>query len=559
MAFAALGVMAVLVGCCLLPRREGLKQSAPPRGGLAALLLTVALFFALRLWDYLGTPGTVYIDEALAAYDSWCLSLSGRDHFGVWLPVQFEGWVYGQMSVLLSYVAAPLMKLWGLSKLAIRLPMLLFSTAAAAALWYWVRRAVGGRAALCVLFFVAISPWHVMQSRWAIDCNLFPHVFLLGLVLLYFGVKRRRWALYLSMAAFALCLYCYGIAYYFVPLFLLAAAVMLLRRRVLRLRQVLTAAGIFLIVALPVLTVIVVNAFGLPTVETPFFTASYFAESVRISDILFFSEDFWGQLLKNLKSVWEVGILQGYFQPVNHSVVPRYGVAFLCSLPLVGVGVCSLVRRRDLFSALVLRFALCAFSVGVVFNEVTVWRYNILWYAYLILAGVGLSVCVSARRRVAAALIAAVLLCETAGFAGYYFTRYNDDVQMYFYEGLSDAVAYPVREGIEFDRLYVTGGVNKNPRVPSIGEVLVWYYHRVDPRYLRGELTLYDGEGEALPPYDERFCYVHLDEIEIDPEEDAVYIANKKEVLRFSPEEFVIHRFRDQFCVVPKHLEEGDK
>lgn len=95
MAFAALGVMAVLVGCCLLPRREGLKQSASPRGGLAALLLTVTLFFALRLWDYLGTPGTVYSDEALAAYDSWCLSLSGRDHFGVWLPVQFEGWVYG--------------------------------------------------------------------------------------------------------------------------------------------------------------------------------------------------------------------------------------------------------------------------------------------------------------------------------------------------------------------------------------------------------------------------------------------------------------------------------
>ena len=26
--------------------------------------------------------------------------------------------------------------------------------------------------------------------------------------------------------------------------------------------------------------------------------------------------------------------------------------------------------------------------------------------------------------------------------------------------------AYPVQEGIEFDRLYVTGGVNKNPRVP---------------------------------------------------------------------------------------------
>ena len=62
------------------------------------------------------------------------------------------------MSVLFSYVAALLMKLWGLSKLAIRLPMLLFSTAAAAALWYWVRRAVGGRAALCVLFFVAVSP-----------------------------------------------------------------------------------------------------------------------------------------------------------------------------------------------------------------------------------------------------------------------------------------------------------------------------------------------------------------------------------------------------------------
>ena len=50
-----------------------------------------------------------------------------------------------------------------------------------------------------------------MQSRWSFDCNLFPHVFLIAVVLLIAGLKKKP-LLYLSMVMFGLCSYAYGIA-----------------------------------------------------------------------------------------------------------------------------------------------------------------------------------------------------------------------------------------------------------------------------------------------------------------------------------------------------------
>lgn len=46
---------------------------------------------------------------------------------------------------------------------------------------------------MIVLILGTISPWHYMQSRWSFDCNLFPHVFLIAVVLLIAGLKRNRY------------------------------------------------------------------------------------------------------------------------------------------------------------------------------------------------------------------------------------------------------------------------------------------------------------------------------------------------------------------------------
>lgn len=44
-----------------------------------------------------------------------------------------------------------------------------------------VARRIGGRGfALTALFLLALNPWHMVMSRWALEANMLPHVVLLA-------------------------------------------------------------------------------------------------------------------------------------------------------------------------------------------------------------------------------------------------------------------------------------------------------------------------------------------------------------------------------------------
>ncbi len=205
-------------------------EAAQPlsRDRAAALWALILLFSLLRLWRFGSVPGGMNQDGAMAAVDALALANHGTDRFGMWLPAHFTAWGFGQMSVLLSYCMVPFFRLFGMSPLTARLPMLLWSFAGMAAAYGFLRGLCSRRAALAGLLFLCVCPWHFMQSRWALDCNLLPHVFLAGFALLWLGTRKKA-ALYASMVFFALSMYCYGLAFLSVPLFLLLACALLLR------------------------------------------------------------------------------------------------------------------------------------------------------------------------------------------------------------------------------------------------------------------------------------------------------------------------------------------
>ena len=185
---AAAALLGALVLAALLSRRPAGETPAPlPRREKALLWTLIVLLTALRLWRFGAVPGGMNQDGAMAAVDALALSRYGTDRFGTWLPAHFTAWGYGQMSVLLSYCLVPFIRLFGLSAATARLPALLWSLAGMGAAYALLRRRRGERAALAGLLFLAVDPWHFMQSRWALDCNLFPHCFLLGFALLCRG------------------------------------------------------------------------------------------------------------------------------------------------------------------------------------------------------------------------------------------------------------------------------------------------------------------------------------------------------------------------------------
>ena len=196
------------------------------------LLLLFACIIAvfIRVYQFGSVPGGMNQDGAMAAVDAKALADYGTDRLGMRFPVHLTAWGFGQMSALLSYLMIPSIKLFGLSVIASRLPVLLISLASLGLLYLFSADFGGKDTALIVLCLAAINPWHIIQSRWAIDCNLFPHFLLAGFCFLSRGVSRKPGWLFLSMVFFALSMYCYGISVYTVPLILLSAGILLLRR-----------------------------------------------------------------------------------------------------------------------------------------------------------------------------------------------------------------------------------------------------------------------------------------------------------------------------------------
>lgn len=152
----------------------------------AAFAICMIAGIAVRSAYFAQFPMDLNQDGTMAGVEAWSLLHSGRDHHGVSWPTYFTAWSRSQMSTLYSYVLIPFVWLYNdLNPFILRLPMLMASVLSLLVIWDLARRMLGKSFALLALFIVATNPWQIMQSRWALEANLFPHVFLFGAYFLY--------------------------------------------------------------------------------------------------------------------------------------------------------------------------------------------------------------------------------------------------------------------------------------------------------------------------------------------------------------------------------------
>ena len=486
--------------------RKGLLTTRAVRVAFWVILIAAV---TVRCIGFVSVPSGINQDEAMAGMDAWALSKYGTDRYGVFMPVHFTAWRYGQMSVLLSYCMVPFIKLFGFGTLAVRLPMLLASCGSVVLVYLAGKCLFSRRFALLAMAITAVNPWHFMQSRWSLDCNLFPHAFLLAFFLLLIGLERRKY-LYLSMIFFGLTLYCYGVAVYAVIPFLLGYAVWCLRRRQLHLREVFLCGLIFTVVTLPELLVMIINFFGWPTVKTPFFTLSYFPESIRSNDILFLNFSI-NQLIKNFVAMINTVLLQ---KPgAIYNALPDFGPMYYISIPFMLFGIVSyrkeLSREQDgLIKAR--RMALWCFFlmgvwVGLVTHEVNVNRINIIFFPMIYFCARGILAVVGKCKSLRYMTAAAYALCF-ALFLVSYFTDFAGRVQTYF--NVSFLSAVKTADGMaEYDRLYITSNADWQTNW-QMTEILTQYACRIDAAYYQ-EKTPVTG-GRELLPYSERYHFVDM-------------------------------------------------
>ena len=506
---------------------------------LLGIIILVALF--IRIYKFGSVPGGFNQDGAMAAVDGKALADYGTDRYGMKLPVHLTAWGYGQMSALLSYLMVPFIKLFGLSPITARLPQLIVSIAGLVCLYLFTKDVFGKKAALITAAFAAINPWHILQSRWALDCNLYPHFFIMGIYFLHKGLNKRL-HLVISMIMFGLCMYCYGISIYTMPVFLLISCIYLLVTKKLRIIDAVIALIVYLLVAWPFIAVMVINFFKLDSIETPLFTIPYFSESVRSNDILFFSDSFFAQLKENIKAMLDVTLLQKKDLPWND--IEGFGTMYLFSMPFAVTGIIALIKdhRKNTGAVLSLIFLITGILAGILTNSVNINRINIVYYPIIIMSAIGILYVIEYLEPVQWGI--AVVYCTAfVVFCGTYFTTYAKSMESYFFKDFGDAVSS--LKDSDADKFYITAD-SQYEGASNVSEILTLFYLDIDAHYYQGKT-----EENGLT-FDEKYTFKSIKNINIDPSENAEYVITSKDTKYFDKNKFNFEQFGSYYTVTPK-------
>src|SRR4051794_32201702 len=140
-----------------------------PRWILFALIV---VGLALRLWALGSVPPGLDSDEASIGYNAYSLLQTGRDEYGVPLPLAFRAFGEYKRPAYI-YATVPSVAAFGLTPFAVRFPAAVFGALSIPALYAAAFRLLRSRrAALCAAGMLAISPWHLQFSRGAREVSL---------------------------------------------------------------------------------------------------------------------------------------------------------------------------------------------------------------------------------------------------------------------------------------------------------------------------------------------------------------------------------------------------
>ena len=534
-------------------------QRADGRLYWAAFALCMIAGIFVRCWQFGILPGGLNQDETMAGVEAYCLMRDGTDQYGTSWPTYFEAWGFSQMSTLYSYVLIPFIRVLGLSRFSLRLPMLLASVAMLPVMWDLARRIAGKGYALLALFVLVGNPWHILQSRWALEANLMPHVLLLGVYLLYIG-RERRWALYLSMVFFALTPYAYGVSCFSVPVLLAGMAVYLLAKRRVGVVDVLVCGVIFGGIALPYFITMLINMLRLHTVTLGPITMPFFERSLRSNDISFFQWNPYLVVLINVRNFLGVFLLNDLHESYN--ALSWTSTMYVFSSPLILFGAYRLWReRRDgvrkedaqpfasdgamLILMWLIAAAVNGMAIGGVIN-----KNNVLFYVLILVVAFSLW---QMGRRLRVALCVAITVFSL-GFCMLcvdYFTdeAYQQRVARSFRDGLQQALTDTW--DWECDHYYLAIG-GRSDRVTLMSTQLM-FAHRIDYSARSGAVELTGPDGKPNGTYfSERYAFIDLEEVDLDPSERAVYIISQDEKRFFEPEAYRLTDYGEYAVAYPR-------
>ena len=187
---------------------------------LFLFILVLILAFLLRFF-YLGRiPNGLYSDEAAYGYNAYSILNTGRDEYGMFMPLAFKS--FGEYKTpLYIYFMVPFIKAFGLSEFSVRITSAILGIGAVI-LSYLISIIIIGRIRIALLssFLMAVSPLALQFNRMAHESNLSTFLVTVGI---YFWLRALKSAnyIFISIIAFTLSLFAHNDARVVTPLILI--------------------------------------------------------------------------------------------------------------------------------------------------------------------------------------------------------------------------------------------------------------------------------------------------------------------------------------------------
>ena len=469
------------------------------------LLLAIGVF--ARLYRFGAAPPGLNQDEAFAAYDAWALLHYGTDSSLHRFPVYLTAWGSG-MNALESYLMIPFLAFFGVRTWVIRLPQLLLALCALPAAFSVGRRLGGKSGGLCALAVLALCPWHILLSRWALESNMAPNLLLLGLCFLLKGREDGRF-LPVSALCYGLALYAYSAIWPVMPLLL---GLMLLYQQPKADRWLLGSGVILAVLALPLVGFLAVNYGFVDEFSVGPFSVPCLVQ-MRSGEISL------SAVPENLRTMLRILLTQS--DGLKWNSPGRFGLFYPAALPfgLLGLGVlvyrCFTALRAHRYDpAVLLLIWLCTGAGLTALISVNINRMNFLLMpaALTVAFGAETSLRLLGRyARAGAALLLAALLVFFGFFARYYFADYAPSLNGEFTTGWEEALGEALRHD---GTVYVTRALHypklllKSETSPQeFNDTVEYPYYPaqyLSPRRF-GRFVYVD---DAAPPFDTGGVYV---------------------------------------------------
>ncbi len=422
--------------------------------------VVIVLAVAVRFYLLLSVPPSLNWDEVSHAYNGWSLLETGRDQWGIPLPVaNFRA--YGDYPTTLSlYGTVSSIALFGPTDFAVRFPGALLGALAAVLAfgcgYYWKRNWIqGGIMGLTM----AIEPWTVFTSRQLLQSNW---VVFFVMAFLYFFIRRKK---IMSFVVLLISLFAYHNARIYVPL---ASGALFIawgdkKSRILSVLLVVISLGILLAPASRARsdTVGILDSGAVAKIESQRNSSNLpnIVKKVLYNRPIFFAQ----KAVAHYVDYFSVGFLFLHGGTQYQFSVPNYGLLSYVDLPFFYLGLIIIVMEFPIVAILLL---LAPIPAAITQDRFAVVRSTIMIPFVVLAVSVGIAKLKNKNLLVG---YVGLLVIFLSGYYYNYMSDYRKNYSQSWQYGYKQAAEYLVSNQDQYDEIIFT------KRYGEPHEYLLWY------------------------------------------------------------------------------------